>query len=113
MHIAPWFFYAHFQEEARNADSDPCLPGADVVRGRVPCAGAAAAGLAGAGRNHPDYPEWIQSGKMDDSVFRACLLSEHEQETVENLTKTDALPSRRRAFLYVSQMQAAVMMAIL
>ena len=41
--------------------------------------------LAGAGRNHPDYPKWIRSGSMDDSVFRAYLLSEHERETVENL----------------------------
>ena len=40
---------------------------------------------SGAGRDHEEYPLWISSGKMDDSVFRAWLLEQHGRETVENL----------------------------
>ena len=41
--------------------------------------------LEGEGRDHEDYPLWIQSGKMDDSVFRNFLINRHGRETVENL----------------------------
>ena len=44
-----------------------------------------AAWLEGDGRLHEQYPLWIRSGKMDDSVFRAYLIAEHGRETVENL----------------------------
>lgn len=54
---------------------------------RIPDAWArdCAAWLEGAGREQEDHPLWISSGKMDDSVFRAYLLAEHGEETVENL----------------------------
>ena len=41
--------------------------------------------LDGEGREHDDYPLWIRSGKMDDSVFRNFLTNRHGRETVENL----------------------------
>lgn len=39
----------------------------------------------GAARDHPEYPRWVESGNMDDSAFRAYLLSEHRGDIVENL----------------------------
>ena len=39
----------------------------------------------GNGREHVYYPFWINSGKMDDSVFRSYLLEEHSRETVLNM----------------------------
>ena len=44
-----------------------------------------AAWLEGDGRRHEQYPLWIRSGKMDDSVFRTWLIERHGRETVENL----------------------------
>ena len=41
--------------------------------------------LHGEGREHAQYPLWISSGKMDDSVFRSFLVEKHGRETVENL----------------------------
>ena len=41
--------------------------------------------LHGEGQNHENYPLWIRSGKMDDSVFRTFLIEKHGRETVENL----------------------------
>ena len=35
--------------------------------------------------NNENYPLWIRSGKMDDSVFRTFLVEKHGRETVENL----------------------------
>ena len=54
---------------------------------RIPDAYAreCAAWLEGEGRAHADYPLWISSGKMDDSVFRNFLIEKHGRETVENL----------------------------
>lgn len=37
------------------------------------------------GTAQADYPLWIRSGKMDDSVFRTYLIEKHARETVENL----------------------------
>ena len=37
------------------------------------------------GRAYPDYPMWISSGKMDDSVFRHFLIEKHGTETVCNV----------------------------
>lgn len=41
--------------------------------------------FTGAGRKHAEFPHWIRSGKMDDSVFRAWLVEQHPREYVENL----------------------------
>ena len=41
--------------------------------------------LHGEGMNNENYPLWIRSGKMDDSVFRTFLVEKHGRETVENL----------------------------
>ena len=41
--------------------------------------------LHGEDQNSENYPLWIRSGKMDDSVFRTFLLEKHGRETVENL----------------------------
>lgn len=37
------------------------------------------------GRNNEYYSLWVASAKMDDSVFRAFLISEHGREMVTNL----------------------------
>ena len=54
---------------------------------RIPDAYAreCAAWLETDGTAQTDYPLWIRSGKMDDSVFRTFLLEKHGRETVENL----------------------------
>lgn len=54
---------------------------------RIPDAWAreCAAWLDGDGRNHEQYPLWISSGKMDDSVFRSYLLERHARDMAENL----------------------------
>ena len=54
---------------------------------RIPDAYAreCAAWLHGDGRLKSEYPLWIRTGKMDDSVFRTYLLDRHARETVENL----------------------------
>lgn len=54
---------------------------------RIPDAYAreCAAWLHGDGRLKSEYPLWIRTGKMDDSVFRTYLLDMHARETVENL----------------------------
>lgn len=54
---------------------------------RIPDAWAreCAAWLDGDGRNHEQYPLWISSGKMDDSVFRAYLLERNARDMAENL----------------------------
>ena len=41
--------------------------------------------LHGEGMDNENYPLWIRSGKMDDSVFRTFLVEKHGRETVENL----------------------------
>lgn len=55
------------------------------VRIPDPYARDCAAWLEGAGRGHSFYHLWIDSGKMDDNVFREYMLTEHSRETVENL----------------------------
>ena len=54
---------------------------------RIPDAYAreCAAWLDGTGRTSGMYPIWIQSGKMDDDVFRTFLIDRHGRENVENL----------------------------
>ena len=54
---------------------------------RIPDAYAreCAAWLETDGTAQTDYPLWIRSGKMDDSVFRTYLIEKHARETVENL----------------------------
>lgn len=54
---------------------------------RIPDAYArdCAAWLDGDAKLQGDYQTWIDSGKMDDSVFRAYLVAKHTRETVENL----------------------------
>lgn len=54
---------------------------------RIPDAYAreCAAWLETDGTEQTDYPLWIRSGKMDDSVFRTYLIEKHARETVENL----------------------------
>ncbi len=41
--------------------------------------------LDGPGKTSGMYPIWVQSGKMDDDVFRTFLIDRHGRETVENL----------------------------
>lgn len=54
---------------------------------RIPDAYAreCAAWLDGPGRTSGMYSIWIQSGKMDDDVFRTFLIDQHGRENVENL----------------------------
>ena len=54
---------------------------------RIPDAYAreCAAWLDGPGRTSGMYSIWIQSGKMDDDVFRTFLIDRHGRENVENL----------------------------
>lgn len=54
---------------------------------RIPDAYAreCAAWLHTGGRNNENYSLWVASAKMDDSVFRAFLISEHGREMVTNL----------------------------
>lgn len=54
---------------------------------RIPDAYAreCAAWLEGPGKTSGMYSIWIQSGKMDDDVFRTFLVDRHGRENVENL----------------------------